>query len=128
MVCKLEEKKEIMKLSNQTAMTELPTSFTLPTIILKSILFLSLNSLTILLLFAGSAVGTVMFHGLSSSAIDAFVISIVFAFSGALSALLVPQRHNLAKFCAVYSLVSMASALLLLIWGLYHTLILGKAH
>lgn len=116
-----------MKLSNQIAMAKLPTSFTLPTIILKSILFLSLNSLTILLLFAGSAVGTVIFHGFPSSAIDAFIISIVFAFSGALSALLVPQRHKLARFCALYSLASLASALLLLIWGLYHTLILGKA-
>ena len=117
-----------MRLSNQIAKTKLSTSFTLPTIILKSILFLSLNSLTILVLFAGSAVGTVIFHGLPSSAIDAFVISIVFAFSGALSALLVPQRQNLAKFCALYSLASMASALLLLIWGLYHILIIGKPH
>ncbi|KAG6579131.1 hypothetical protein SDJN03_23579, partial [Cucurbita argyrosperma subsp. sororia] len=115
-----------MRLSDQFAVTKLST-FTPPTVILQSILFLSWNSLTILVLFAGSAAGNVIFHDLPSSTIDAFVISIFFAFSGALSALLVPQRHNLATFCALYSLASMASALLLLIWGLYHSFVLGKA-
>lgn len=102
-----QKRKEMMK-SHQIALK-------LPTTILNSILFLSLNSLTILVVFAESGVGI-------GTAYDALLISIAFAFCAALSALLVPQRHTLATFCAFYSLASMASALLLLIWALYHTL------
>lgn len=52
-------------------------------------------------------------------AFDAFVVLITFAFSGAFGALLIPHKPYLAIIYALYSVVSMASAFLFLILGLY---------
>lgn len=99
--------------------------------LLKPILYLSLNTLSILLILAGRSEGGgvgLIFDGLSnpSSAFDAFVLSITFAFLGALGALLIPHKPNLATFYTLYSVASMASALLLLIWGLYYSFVHGR--
>ncbi|KAF7132529.1 hypothetical protein RHSIM_Rhsim09G0118100 [Rhododendron simsii] len=52
------------------------------------------------------------------SVFHAFLVSVMFAFSGALSALFLQSKPNMARVCSFYSSVSIASAVGLLIWCL----------
>ncbi|KAL7260841.1 hypothetical protein ACSBR1_006495 [Camellia fascicularis] len=56
-----------------------------------------------------NSVPTIIFKGLPAT-FHGFVISIMFAFSGAFSALLVPNKPKISRLCRFYSMVSMASA------------------
>ncbi|KGN49807.1 hypothetical protein Csa_004664 [Cucumis sativus] len=110
MRCKLEKMK-----SNQISSTTL----------LNSILFVSFNTLTILMFLSARSKdlrSLVIFNALSypSFAFDAFVLSITFSFSTALGALLIPNKPILAIYYAFYSVAFMAFALFLLILGLYY--------
>ncbi|THG14763.1 hypothetical protein TEA_006807 [Camellia sinensis var. sinensis] len=59
-------------------------------------------------------VPAIVFKGLPST-FHGFVISIMFAFSGAFSALLVPNNPKISRLCRYFSTVSMASAVAFLI-------------
>ncbi|KAF7132063.1 hypothetical protein RHSIM_Rhsim09G0118800 [Rhododendron simsii] len=50
------------------------------------------------------------------SVFHAFLVSVMFAFSGAFSALFLQNKPNMARVCSSYSSVSAASAVGLLIW------------
>ncbi|KAH7516170.1 hypothetical protein FEM48_Zijuj10G0107100 [Ziziphus jujuba var. spinosa] len=86
--------------------------------VLESILYVCFSTVTTLLLVPyelinGTPVPTVLFKGLPST-FHAFIISIVLAFSGAFSALLIPNKPIVARF----SMASMASALLIVMWAM----------
>ncbi|KAK9279967.1 hypothetical protein L1049_013651 [Liquidambar formosana] len=98
----------------------MPPTPPIQTTVMESILFVSFTTATILILLPyeyidGNPVPTVIFKGLPSI-FHAFVISIMFAFSGACNALLIPNKPSIVRFCRYYSLASMASAIALLVW------------
>ncbi|KAI8007972.1 hypothetical protein LOK49_LG07G02990 [Camellia lanceoleosa] len=95
--------------------------------ILESIMVASFTFTTLLLLLPcdyidGSPVPTIIFKGLPST-FHAFVVSLIFAFSGALSALLIHDTSFFAKLCEFSSMASMTSALSLLLWAMSFTFI-----
>ncbi|KAJ1412060.1 hypothetical protein SESBI_20700 [Sesbania bispinosa] len=67
-------------------------------------------------------VPTVIFKGRPTT-FHAFLICIIFAFSGATNALVAYNKSGFARFCGYYSMVSMASALAILFWAVYCTYI-----
>ncbi|KAL7218535.1 hypothetical protein ACSBR2_011740 [Camellia fascicularis] len=90
--------------------------------ILESILVASFTITTLLIILPsefinGSPVPSLIFKGLPS-AFHAFVVCLVFAFSGAFSALLIHDTSFIAKFSKYSSMASMTSALALLIWAI----------
>ncbi|GFY87258.1 hypothetical protein Acr_05g0008970 [Actinidia rufa] len=52
----------------------------------------------------------VIFKG-QPSTFHVFIVSIMFAFSGAFSALFIHKKPNIARLCRYYSMVAMASAI-----------------
>ncbi|GMP53452.1 hypothetical protein CsSME_00018902 [Camellia sinensis var. sinensis] len=94
--------------------------------ILESILVASFTITTLLLIIPcefinGSPVPTLIFAGLPST-FQAFVVCLVFAFSGSLSALLINDSSFLVKFCEYSSMASMTFALSLLLWAMFTVL------
>ncbi|KAI8012633.1 hypothetical protein LOK49_LG06G01017 [Camellia lanceoleosa] len=93
---------------------------------LETILIISFLFATILLVIPyqyenGNPVPTVIFNGIPASGFHAFVVSLVYAFTGALTALLIydtAASSFLARFCELISILSMTSALFLLVWSL----------
>ncbi|CAK9181627.1 unnamed protein product [Ilex paraguariensis] len=65
----------------------------------------------------GNRVPTVIFKGLPSI-FHGFIISIMFAFSGSFSELFLHNRPKMARFCRFYSVVSMASAILIVLYAM----------
>ncbi|XVF85716.1 hypothetical protein PTKIN_Ptkin17bG0139700 [Pterospermum kingtungense] len=101
--------------------TEMLSSLEIQTTILESILFISFTIATILILLPheyinGKPVPTIVFKG-HPATFHAFTICIIFAFSGAFSALMVPKNPTITRLCGCYSIASMASALGLFIWA-----------
>ncbi|KAL7218545.1 hypothetical protein ACSBR2_011750 [Camellia fascicularis] len=94
---------------------------------LETILIISFLFATILLVIPyqyenGNPVPTVIFNGIPASGFHAFVVSLVYAFSGALTALLIHDTAAgsfLTRFCEFISILSMTSALSLLVWSLF---------
>ncbi|KAI8011588.1 hypothetical protein LOK49_LG06G01019 [Camellia lanceoleosa] len=89
--------------------------------ILESILVASFTIVIVLLILPceyndGNPIPVVIFKGLPST-FHAFVVCLVFAFTGSLSGLLIQDMHFLAKFCEYSSMACMTSALALLLWG-----------
>ncbi|KAL7216616.1 hypothetical protein ACSBR1_028536 [Camellia fascicularis] len=89
--------------------------------ILESILVISFTIATILIIVPcesidGSPVPTIIFKGLPSI-FHCFVVSVLFSFTGSLSALLIHDDSSLVRFCGFTSMVSMISALAILIWA-----------
>ncbi|KAL7249886.1 hypothetical protein ACSBR1_011963 [Camellia fascicularis] len=91
--------------------------------ILESILVASFTIAIVLLILPceyidDSPVPTVIFKGLPST-FHAFVVCLIFSFTGSLSALLIHDTSFLAKFCEYSSMAFMASALSLLFCAMY---------
>ncbi|KAI8012507.1 hypothetical protein LOK49_LG06G01072 [Camellia lanceoleosa] len=93
---------------------------------LETILITSFLFATILLVIPyqyknGNPVPTVIFNGIPSSWFHAFVVSLVYAFTGALTALLIHDTAAafLARFCELVSILCMTSAVSLLVWSLF---------
>ncbi|KAL7218580.1 hypothetical protein ACSBR2_011779 [Camellia fascicularis] len=94
---------------------------------LETILITSFLFTTILLVIPyqyknGNPVPTMIFNGIPSSGFHAFVVSLVYAFTGALTALLIHDTAAgsfLARFCELVSILCMTSALSLLVWSLF---------
>ncbi|KAL7249888.1 hypothetical protein ACSBR1_011965 [Camellia fascicularis] len=87
--------------------------------VLEFILVASFTITTLLLIIPfeyidGNPVPTVFFKGLPTT-FQAFVVCLVFSFSGSLSALLIHDTSFLVKFCEYSSMASMTSALSLLL-------------
>ena len=64
----------------------------------------------------GSLVPTLVFND-RPTAYHAFLISIMFSFTGALSALLIQHRPRIERFCRAYAMASMISALAILLYA-----------
>ncbi|CAL5390929.1 unnamed protein product [Camellia sinensis] len=93
--------------------------------ILESILVASFTIVIVLLILPceyidGNPIPVVIFKGLPSI-FHSFVVCLVFAFTGALSGLLIQDMHFLAKFCEYSSMACMTSALALLLWAAMFT-------
>ncbi|KAI8012510.1 hypothetical protein LOK49_LG06G01071 [Camellia lanceoleosa] len=94
---------------------------------LETILVTSFLFATILLVIPyqyknGNRVPMVIFNGIPSSWFHAFVVSLVYAFTGALTALLIHDTTGgsfLARFCQLVSILCMTSAVSLLVWSLF---------
>ncbi|KAL7218579.1 hypothetical protein ACSBR2_011778 [Camellia fascicularis] len=70
----------------------------------------------------GNPIPTVTFNGIPSSGFHAFVVSLVYAFTSALTTLLIHDTvadSFLARFCELVSILCMTSALSLLVWSLF---------
>ncbi|XVE91702.1 hypothetical protein REPUB_Repub01dG0033500 [Reevesia pubescens] len=107
---------------HHVSFTEMLPSLAIQTTILESILFISYTIATILILLPqeyvnGNPVPTIVFKGRPAT-FHAFIICIIFAFSGAFCALMIPNNTKIARLCGCYSIASMASALSLLIWAI----------
>ncbi|CAK9149248.1 unnamed protein product [Ilex paraguariensis] len=66
-------------------------------------------------------VPTIFFKG-HPSTFHAFIISIMFAFSGSFSSLFLPNRPKMARICRFYSMVAAVSALLILLFAISSSL------
>lgn len=93
--------------------------------ILESILGLCFTVITILIQLPyeyidKNPVPTVIFKDRPTT-FHAFLICIIFAFSGATSALLAYNKSGLARFFGYYSMAAMTSALAILLWAVYCT-------
>ncbi|GMP53413.1 hypothetical protein CsSME_00018867 [Camellia sinensis var. sinensis] len=91
--------------------------------VLEFILVASFIITTLLLIIPfeyidGNPVPTIFFKGLPTT-FQAFVVCLVFSFSGSLSALLIHDTSLLAKFCEYTSMASMTSALSLLLCTMF---------
>ncbi|KAK9950046.1 hypothetical protein M0R45_005552 [Rubus argutus] len=92
--------------------------------ITQLILFVSFTAATVVIqgpheYINGAPIPTLLFKGLPCT-FCAFIISIILAFSGAFSALIMfPQMENIARIIGYSSLISMASAMALLMWAFY---------
>ncbi|KAL7218574.1 hypothetical protein ACSBR2_011773 [Camellia fascicularis] len=94
---------------------------------LETILITSFLFATILLVIPyqyknGNPVPTVIFNGIPISGFHAFVVSLMYAFTGALTALLIHDTAAgsfLARFCELVSILCMTSAVSLLVWSLF---------
>ncbi|KAK9997471.1 hypothetical protein SO802_022157 [Lithocarpus litseifolius] len=64
----------------------------------------------------GSPVPTLVFKD-RPIAFHAFLISIMFSFTGALTALLIQHRPRIERYCRVYAMASMLSALAILLYA-----------
>ncbi|KAG5532628.1 hypothetical protein RHGRI_027054 [Rhododendron griersonianum] len=99
--------------------TKFPTSITHPKFSV-SILFLTATTAAVLQLIPYDQSGVYrvperLFKG-HPSVFHAFLVSVMFAFSGAFSALFLQNKPNMARVCSSYSSVSVALAVGLLIW------------
>ncbi|KAL7218566.1 hypothetical protein ACSBR2_011766 [Camellia fascicularis] len=97
------------------------TSF-LETILITSFLIATLLIIIPYQYKNGNRVPTVIFNGIPSTAFHGFVVSLLYAFTGSLIALLIHDNTScsfLAKFCECLAMVSMTSALSLLLWAMF---------
>lgn len=62
----------------------------------------------------GNPVPVIIFNDLRPFAFHAFVLFIIFAFSGAFNAILAKNKPRLVRFCRCYSMVSMVLAMTVL--------------
>ncbi|KAK9274467.1 hypothetical protein L1049_021715 [Liquidambar formosana] len=100
----------------------MPSTPAIETAMLESILVLSFTTAIILVLLpheciSGNPVPTIIFKGLPST-FHTFVISVIFAFSGAFTALMIQNKPKISRFCRYYSMAGMASAAVSLFWAL----------
>lgn len=92
--------------------------------ITQLILFVSFTTATVVIqgpheYINGVPIPTLLFKGLPST-FYAFIISIILAFSGAFSTLIMfRQMENFARITGYCSIISLASAMALLIWAIY---------
>ena len=104
--------------------TPLPPFASIPLYtILECILGLCFTVITILLQLPyeyidENPVPTIIFKGRPTT-FQAFVVCIIFAFSGATNAIVASNKPRFARFCGYYAMASMASALVILWWAVY---------
>ncbi|KAK9997480.1 hypothetical protein SO802_022166 [Lithocarpus litseifolius] len=67
----------------------------------------------------GSPVPILVFKD-QPKAFHAFLISIMFSFTGAFSALLIQRRPRVERFCRVYAMASMILAIAILLYAIAH--------
>nr|KYP48304.1 hypothetical protein KK1_029996 [Cajanus cajan] len=95
--------------------------------VLECVLGLCFTVITILLQLPyeyidNNPVPTVIFKG-HPRIFHAFIICIIFAFSGSTNALVAFNKSTFSKFCGYYAMASMASAMAILLWAVYCTCI-----
>lgn len=97
--------------------------------ILECVLGLCFTSINILILVPyeyidKNPVPAVIFKGRPTT-FHAFLICIIFAFSGATNAFVASNINSgFGRFCGYYSMVAMASALAILLWAIFCTCII----
>ncbi|KAL4632100.1 hypothetical protein ACB092_04G027500 [Castanea dentata] len=103
-------------ISNSGVVTNIPPLFPIMSIIYTSC---TLGTMFMLLpreQVDGSPVPTLVFKD-QPTAFHALLISIMFSFTDALTALLIQHRPRIERFCRVYAMASMLSALAILLYA-----------
>ncbi|CAJ2648279.1 unnamed protein product [Trifolium pratense] len=112
----------------ENTITQTPLALIPHYTILECVLGLCFTTFNILLLVPydyidKNPVPAVIFKGRTTT-FQAFLVCIIFAFSGATNAIVAASINSrFGRFCGYYSMVSMASAFAILLWAIFCTCI-----